>query len=357
MRRLFILALALAACGGAATPAGAPAPARSHAPAGTPAPVATFAVDDLTVALPAGWQAAKQSLTPNLAMPREVLAVATYPLRYRPAGCAHMPSSALDDLPPRGAFVTLYEQPHLGKGFPQRPRRFGPSLGARSEASACAPHGHFTDHWFTFRDHGRAFYGLVALGPKASADTRATAWHILDGLKVGHATLSIGAPQPDGSLKAPGLRGSLDYRLTTKDGCVDVSAIAARKPWCGAPVYIKRLGGVTVVAGIAPQGDLVVDGRRLPQTRDGGFLALTTFRFPRVTAARVRLRPPGTVGNDEIGENILQSTRAQIHARFGPPAATTRACDYYKLAGDDRRRGWRFCFRADGVMSRATGLS
>jgi hypothetical protein len=350
MRRLLIPALALAACGGAATPAKAPAPAAA------PAPVTTFATDDLTVALPTGWQAASTSLTPNLVMPREVLAVGTYPLRYRKGGCAHVPVSALEDLPPQGAFVSLFET-RVSTTFPPRPRRFGASLGGRSEAQACTPAGHFTDHWFSFKDHGRAFYALVAFGPKATAKTRATAWHILDSLKVGHSTLSIGVPQPDGSLKAPGLRGSLDYRLTTTHGCVDVQAIADRKPWCGAPVYIKRLGGITVVAGLAPQGDVVVNGHRLPRTRDGGFLALTTFHYPRVTAAGVRLRPPGTVGNDEIGENILQSTRAQIHARFGPPATATRACDYYKLAGDDRRRGWRFCFRADGVMTGATGLS
>jgi ABC-type protease/lipase transport system fused ATPase/permease subunit len=36
----------------------------------------------LTAELPAGWQAASESLTPHLTDPREELAVGTYPLRY-----------------------------------------------------------------------------------------------------------------------------------------------------------------------------------------------------------------------------------------------------------------------------------
>jgi hypothetical protein len=147
-----------------------------------------FTAHGITAALPAGWQRAAHRLTPNLSDPREVLAVGTYPLRYRRTGCAHMPSSALEDLGPRDALVTLQERgldPHSSwRGFPRRPRRFGPSLGGPSEASDCVPRARFRDHWFTFADGGRHFHVLVAFGPNASPTTRGQAWAILDGLVV-----------------------------------------------------------------------------------------------------------------------------------------------------------------------------
>src|SRR4051794_11386580 len=102
-----------------------------------------FAEHGLTVALPPGWSAAARSLTPELSDPREVLAVATYPLRYRPTACAHVAGSALRDLGPDDAFVTLQER-GVDPGsqwpdFPERPPHFGPQLGGPSEASACVP--------------------------------------------------------------------------------------------------------------------------------------------------------------------------------------------------------------------------
>src|SRR4051794_5372495 len=86
----------LAACG-------ADDPAR---PLATPTSV-TVSGRGVSVTLPAGWQAAPSSLTPHLDDPREVLAVGTYPLRYRELDCAHVPTSALADLGPTDAFVTV----------------------------------------------------------------------------------------------------------------------------------------------------------------------------------------------------------------------------------------------------------
>jgi hypothetical protein len=56
------------------------------------------------VELPPGRQRATVSLTPGLVDPREVLSVATFPLRYRPTRCDHVPGSALEDLGPRKGF-------------------------------------------------------------------------------------------------------------------------------------------------------------------------------------------------------------------------------------------------------------
>ena len=74
-----------------------------------------------------------------------------------------------------------------GSGFPVRPEHFGPGLGGPSEAAACVPTAHFTDHWFTFTDAGRYFHVLVAFGPQASHEVRSQAWKILDSLRIDHS--------------------------------------------------------------------------------------------------------------------------------------------------------------------------
>ncbi len=140
----------------------------------------------VTVVLPSGWQRAQESLTPALGDPREVLSVATFPLRHRERPCAHMPVSALEDLGPRDALVTLQERT-MGARSPQfepRPDRFGPALGGPSEASECSETARFRDHWFAFRDRGRTFHVLVAFGPQAPAEVQDQAWRALDGLVV-----------------------------------------------------------------------------------------------------------------------------------------------------------------------------
>jgi hypothetical protein len=171
-------ALAGAGCGAVDERAAAPKPAA----------LVRFEAHGLSVALPPRWRPAPRSLTPALTDPREVLAVATFPLRYRRTACAHLAGSALEDLGPDDAFVTLQERgldpASTWSDFPERPARFGPELGGPSEASACVPSAHFTDHWFGFTAGERHFHADVAFGPQASAETRAQAWAILDSLRV-----------------------------------------------------------------------------------------------------------------------------------------------------------------------------
>ena len=175
-----VVVLAIAGC---AETHAAPAPARQAAP-----PVAAVEAHGLTVGLPPGWQSAAQSLTPHLTDPREVLAVATFPLRYRATQCAHVAGSALEDLGPADAFVTLQERgldaSTTWPDFPARPAHFGPELGGPSEASACVPSARFADHWFGFSDAGRRFHVMVAFGPRATAEVQRQAWAILDSLIV-----------------------------------------------------------------------------------------------------------------------------------------------------------------------------
>ena len=70
-----VVALALAAC---AETEEEPPQARQPA-----ARVTAVKAHGLTGELPLGWQSATVSLTPHLTDPREELAVATFPLRYR----------------------------------------------------------------------------------------------------------------------------------------------------------------------------------------------------------------------------------------------------------------------------------
>jgi hypothetical protein len=177
---LVFAALAAAACG--AREARVASPAVSGPP-----PAATFAAHGVSVALPPGWEPAPAPLT-TITDPREVLAVGTFPLRYRPTECAHLPTSALEDLGPRDALVLLMERGLAPASrwldFPPRPEHFGPELGVPSEASVCAPGAHFSDRIFGITDGGRHIHVEVAFGPDASAATRAQAWGILDSLRV-----------------------------------------------------------------------------------------------------------------------------------------------------------------------------
>jgi hypothetical protein len=189
VRRSAWIVMALTVAGCAETAASPPQARQSMVPAAArpAAREATVHAHGLTVRLPRGWQSAAESLTPHLVDPREELAVATFPLRYRETRCAHVPGSALEDLGPGDAFVTLQERglgAATGPAFPPRPARFGPALGGSSEASACTPTARFADHWFGFSDGDRHFHVMVAFGPDASAEVRRQAWAILDSLSV-----------------------------------------------------------------------------------------------------------------------------------------------------------------------------
>ena len=166
-----VAALALSSCGGGST--------SQHR--------SSYSSHGVTVELPRGWQAARASLTPNLSDPREILAVGTYPLRYRAHDCAQFPVSALRDLGPRDAFVELQERDAGGPPsaeFPERPAHFGPGLGGPSEAGACVPGKRFAVHWFGFSDGSHHFYAEVAFGRAASSTTKHAAWRVLDSLKI-----------------------------------------------------------------------------------------------------------------------------------------------------------------------------
>jgi hypothetical protein len=165
-----LLAVAPAACGGH----GAPVRARVTAGRG----------DGIRYAIPAGWHAARHSLTPHLVDPREVLTAGTGPL---PSGgaCAQNPGAALAAMGPTDALVTVRERHRPVAGVPPRPRRFTLPPAVRSEAQDCAGRGaSFATHLLSFRTAGRDFDAIVALGRAAPRARIREALSVLDSLRV-----------------------------------------------------------------------------------------------------------------------------------------------------------------------------
>ena len=140
--------------------------------------------DGVRYALPTAWHAATTSLTPHLPNPREILTAGTGAL---PVGgrCAQFPSAALAALGPTDALVTVQERLGSVVRFPKRPRRFSLPRANTSEAAQCAgPGASFTSYWFEFRDNGRGFHVLVALGRAAPPARVREALAVLDSLRI-----------------------------------------------------------------------------------------------------------------------------------------------------------------------------
>jgi hypothetical protein len=136
---------------------------------------------------PESWHRAR-ALT-NLAVPREVLALATYPLRGGAKAGECAPDTARADMPPGGAFLWLLEyrplRDELGNDlplsrFPEKPSRFETRRGDLGENLSCflGP-GYST----TFRAAGRPFQLLVAFGGRPTDGRLAEVGAILDGLE------------------------------------------------------------------------------------------------------------------------------------------------------------------------------
>jgi hypothetical protein len=61
------------------------------------------------VAFPRGWNVTRESLSPKLTDPREILSIGTFPLHYRPTNCEAFAGSAQQDLVPGDVFVSVQE--------------------------------------------------------------------------------------------------------------------------------------------------------------------------------------------------------------------------------------------------------
>jgi len=138
----------------------------------------TFHAQGISVRYPSWWHATAAPLTP-VTSPVQVLAVASYPLPDNKRGAdGCVPKGALDRLPPDGAFIYGWEYgPLQGESFPPRPKHFALTNFAGFECLG-------PSYVFHFQDAGRLFQVHVALGPRASAYTRATVLRILDSFRA-----------------------------------------------------------------------------------------------------------------------------------------------------------------------------
>ncbi len=177
--------VALAGCGGDRVGAGA---SPSSATNSTGDGLVRFHDSETGVAgrYPDGWHRAR-ALT-NQVLPREVLTLATYPLRGGAKAGECAPDTARADMPPGGVFVWLLEyRPARGDvwvdlprdRFPPRPSRFRIPRERLAPVSCFDGPGYST----TFRAADRPFQLLVAFGREPSDDRLNEVESILDRLE------------------------------------------------------------------------------------------------------------------------------------------------------------------------------
>ena len=146
---------------------------------------------------PAGWH--RSAPLTNLSDPREILVLATYPLRSRDGAGECAPRKALDDLPSDGAFVWLLEyRPSTGdvwagmprERFPPKPAHFGLDRADLEPNISCHDGPGYRT---TFRAADRPFDLFVAFGKRAPDSRIAEVDRILDSLRFAE----LPSPPPD----------------------------------------------------------------------------------------------------------------------------------------------------------------
>lgn len=170
MRPLLVLLAAAAALSGCAAGSArvATAPQRGLAVSGA----------RLWLSYPAGWTAEARPVIDVRDSSAERLRVGSF---VPPEGPRDHPHARL---PAGGAFVLLYEN---GRGAAKYdpPRRAHFTLGRR-ELGAFACMGYpWPGYMVRFRDHGRSFMAVVALGARASRAERLRVLRLLDSIRVG----------------------------------------------------------------------------------------------------------------------------------------------------------------------------
>jgi hypothetical protein len=145
----------------------------------------------LAVSLPSDWHRARESLTPDLVDPHEVLSIASYPLRYRRHSRCQVPGCplpAVDGLGRGDVLISLQERRGSGaSGFPRqsRPLRLLPmSLDVGTGRRwLCARRRIADASWTPFAAAGRGFYVFVAYGHGVSADARREVRRVVSSLR------------------------------------------------------------------------------------------------------------------------------------------------------------------------------
>lgn len=163
------------------------------APEVSPRSQAPRAIDDVrhgySLTLPAGWHRAPRNLTPELTEPREILSIATYPLRYeRRARCAigGCPTPALNGFRAADVLVSIQERRQA------RPARKDVAIDLERRQTASEPGQppcvRTRVAWYAFEEFaqaGRTFYVLAIVGRRASAQAREELNQVLGSLRFG----------------------------------------------------------------------------------------------------------------------------------------------------------------------------
>ena len=127
--------------------------------------------------LPAGWHRARRNLTPQLTEPREILSVATYPLRYKRrarCGIGGCPTPALNGFQATDILVSIQERMHA-RAVRARTWR---SISADTSGSLARIPGSCPGDrvaWYAFEafaQAGRNLYVLAVVGKRAPARAR-----------------------------------------------------------------------------------------------------------------------------------------------------------------------------------------
>jgi hypothetical protein len=146
----------------------------------------------VSVTVPPGWHAATGPFT-GLLDPRERLVLTSFPVEGTPRSPGCSPVGLLRELPRSGVAAELLEYMHTGarRNFQRRPEQFRlrPSDGSGFDCFSPQPIG--DAQLFNFREAGRAFNLLVAVGRDATAASRHTAERALDSLGIEQCDLPL----------------------------------------------------------------------------------------------------------------------------------------------------------------------
>jgi hypothetical protein len=139
------------------------------------------------VVLPAGWHRAQRSLTPQLLDPREILSVATYPLRYRRrarcriSGC---PTPALNGFGASDVLVSIQERLNARPTTEDVPVDLEPrQTGLRAGPRSCTRRRVAWYAFENFAEAGRSLYVFAVVGRRAPATARRDLKRLLRSLR------------------------------------------------------------------------------------------------------------------------------------------------------------------------------
>jgi hypothetical protein len=146
----------------------------------------------VSVTVPPGWHAATGPFT-GLLDPRERLVLTSFPVEGTPRSPGCSPLGLLRELPRSGVAAVLLEYMHTGarRNFQRRPEQFRLRPSDRSGFDCFSPQPIGDAQLFNFREAGRAFNLLVAVGRDATAASRHTAERALDSLGIEQCDLPL----------------------------------------------------------------------------------------------------------------------------------------------------------------------